>query len=181
MVDIHHFLAVFVHQRVGHRPADPLHFLEVDRALVVGVVQLGRPGQRIVPRRIHVVGKLALRDPHVVPLDLIEERPVALDRTGLLERPHHLVVARFVEGFAGPTGRNRAEYRGPLIAFVIPELVFLLLLHVDRHGNREGEGAEIGSLGRDPEAAALCRRNHHRNQCQRDEPCSSLHGQNLLR
>ena len=181
MVDIHHFLAVFVHQRVGHRPPDPLHFLEVDRALVVGVVQLRRPGERIVPRRIHVVGQLALRDPHAVSLDLIEERPVALDGTGLLERPHHLVVTRFVDGFARSARRDWSQHRGTLIAFVIPELVFLLLLHVDRHGNRNGEGAQIRSLRGEPKAAALCRRNHRHNQCQRDEPCSSLHGQNLLR
>ena len=181
MIDVEHFLHIVVDERVRHRPADAAHLLEVDGALIMGVVELSGAGQRIVAGRIDVIGQLALGDLHVVALNLVEEGPVALDRTSLLQRPHHLVVARLVERLAGASRLQRAEHWRPLVAFVVPELVFLPLLNIDRHRNRKGERAEVGALGCQPEAAALRNRASDNDAGQREEPCSNHHEKLLER
>ena len=68
---------------------------------------------------------------------------------------HDFVIARLVEGLARATGLKRPEDRRPLVAFVVPILVLFVLLDPDRHGDREGKGAEIGALLGEPEATAL--------------------------
>ena len=181
MVDVEHFLAVFVDERVRHRPADAGHFLEVDRALVVGVVELHWSHERHVPRRIDVVGDLALRDADVVALDLVEERPVALHGAGLLEGPHHLVVARLVERLTRAARLQRAKHRRPLVSLVVPELVFLLLLDADRNRDRDRQRADVGALGGEPETAALRRTADGQNQGRHKEACARGHGRHSWR
>ena len=63
VVDVEHFLHVLVYERVRHGPADPFHLLEVDGALVVGVVHLHWAHQRQMPRRIRSVRRLTFRGP----------------------------------------------------------------------------------------------------------------------
>ena len=48
MVDVDHFLGVFVAQRVRHRPADAADVFVVDRALVMSVMLLSRADERIM-------------------------------------------------------------------------------------------------------------------------------------
>jgi hypothetical protein len=74
MVDVNHFTCVFVYFSVGDRPANPSHFRKVDDAFVVGMVQLGRANKGVHPRGIHIVSQRFDDDPHVIPLNFVEER-----------------------------------------------------------------------------------------------------------
>ena len=154
-------------ERVRHRPADAADVFVVDRALVVGVVLLGRADQRIHARRIDVVGDLALHDPHVVAVAFPHAGNAAFDRLGLFQRPHHFVVARRIERNRRTAGGDRAEDRHAFVALVFPVLVFLLVLEVRADRNRNRQDAEARALrGESPEAAGRGQRPDPEQQSQ---------------
>jgi hypothetical protein len=55
MIDINDFLAVLVNESVRNGPPNTFHFLKVNRALVISVMQLSRTNKWVVPRRINII------------------------------------------------------------------------------------------------------------------------------
>ena len=86
MVDIDHFYRFRVMIRMRNRPTKAFRLVEVHRALVVRVVQLRRPDERIEARRIDVVGDQFLDDFDIVPLSFVKEWQATFHRVAALER-----------------------------------------------------------------------------------------------
>jgi len=128
VVDVNGLDHFHVIQRVGDRVADDRSFAAVDRALVVGMMQLGGADQRIEAGRIDVIRDLLFEDPDVVPLFFPQEGDTTFGRTGPLDGPHDLVIRRRIECDGGTATGCRPEDRNPIIALVLPELLFRAML-----------------------------------------------------
>ncbi len=74
MVDVDHFHGFLVFQRVGHWPTVDGSFAEVNRALVVCMVQTSHADQRNEPRRIDIVCDLLFHNADIVAMFLVQQR-----------------------------------------------------------------------------------------------------------
>ena len=68
MVNVDNFDCFPIVKRVRYWISDRRSLVEVDRALVVSVVQLSRADQRIEPWRVNVIGDLLFDDANAVSL-----------------------------------------------------------------------------------------------------------------
>ncbi len=80
----------------------------------------------------------------------MQERQASLDRPGLLQGADDLVVARRIERHGRPALGQRAEDRNRIVAFLLPGLVFRLVLEIGAQRDRvEAERiANVRSVGR---------------------------------
>ena len=90
VVDVDDFHGVFIFQGVRDRPTDNLLFGKVDRAFVMGMVQLSRSNQRNDSRRINVISNLFSDNRDIVTLRFVQERKAALNGTWHAQAPTRL-------------------------------------------------------------------------------------------
>lgn len=145
VVDVDDFDGVFVLQLMRNRPANIGDFREVDRTLVVSMMELSGADGGDESRRIDVIGDLLFDDSHVVPLLFVQVGQSTFDRTCPLHRSQHFIIAGRVKSDGRPACGKRPKNRNGVIPLVNPELVFLLILEIRTYRNRNGHQPKVGS------------------------------------
>jgi len=142
VVDVHHFGA-FVVMSERNRPERGNPFLEVDRALVVTLVQSGRTGQRIESAIPEAIDDRLDHNPDVVQLRFRQTRHAAPDFIG--QRSHHFIIRRRIHAEQRSIFPfDRIENRRTSIPFFVDVRIFNQLTPVRTDRNDRRRSPEFG-------------------------------------
>jgi hypothetical protein len=107
VIDVQHFDRFVILQSMRDRIAHDLSLGEVDRALVVNVVQLNGADQWQHSWLVNVVSDLLFDDADVATLDFVQERYAALQGADSLQSRHNFMIRWWVHRRRWGSRRDR--------------------------------------------------------------------------